>query len=149
MSYVITVQGSSELAAKLSKFGVAILDLSDSMDKTGSYLTRFFSGEVFASRGQVIGKPWPALNPNYAVFKARAFPGRPPLIRTGLMNRSFKYKSTKLTTSLWNEAEYFNYHQEGRGVPERVMMLVDDKRERAVVQFVADDIGAKMRAASV
>lgn len=149
MTYVITVQGDNELIQRLKKFGVSVLDLSASMDKTGRYLTGFFSGEVFASRGGIIGKPWPALHSNYAAFKARAFPGRPPLIRSGLMNRSFKHKSTKLSASLWNEAEYFKYHQDGRGVPERVMMLVDDRRERMVVQFVADDIAGKMSTSGV
>lgn len=149
MTYLITVQGDTELIQKLRKFGVSILDLSDSMDESGRYLTRFFSGEVFASRGQVFGKPWATLNDSYAAFKARTFPGRPPLIRSGLMNRSFKHKSTKLTTSLWNEATYFQYHQEGRGVPERVMMHVDEKRERTVVGFVAEDISGKMGAAGV
>lgn len=149
MTYRITVQGDAELIHKLRKFGVSVLDLSDSMDETGRYLTRFFSGEVFASRGQVFGKPWPALNDNYAAFKARTFPGRPPLFRTGLMNRSFKHKSTKLTTSLWNEAEYFGYHQEGRGVPERVMMHVDEKRKRSIAGFIAEDINGKMKAADV
>jgi phage gpG-like protein len=119
------------------------------MDESGRYHTRFFSGEVFASRGQVFGKPWAALNDNYAGFKARTFPGRPPLIRSGLMNRSFKHKSTKLTASLWNEAEYFDYHQEGRGLPERVMMHVDDQRERRVVDYIAEDINGKMQAAGV
>jgi hypothetical protein len=144
-----TIQGDKELTEKLRKFGVSVLDLSDSMDKTGDYLTRFFSGEVFASRGQIFGKPWPSLNDNYAAFKARTFPGRPPLIRSGLMNRSFKHKSTKLTASLWNEAEYFDYHQEGRGVPERVMMHVDEKRERSIIGFISDDINGKMKAADV
>lgn len=145
----LVVEGDKELVSKLRKFGVSVLDLSDSMDETGQYLTRFFSGEVFASRGQVFGKPWASLNDNYAAFKARKFPGRPPLIRSGLMNRSFKHKSTKLTTSLWNEASYFDYHQEGRGVPERVMMHVDEKRERSIVGFIADDISGKMKAADV
>lgn len=145
----LTVQGDKEFIAKLRKFGVSVLDLSDSMDETGSYLTRFFSGEVFASRGQVFGKPWASLNDNYAAFKARTFPGRPPLIRSGLMNRSFKHKSTKLTASLWNEAKYFDYHQEGRGVPERVMMHVDEKRERTIVGFIAEDISGKMKASGV
>lgn len=145
----MTIQGDKEFIQRLRKFGVSILDLSDSMDETGQYLTRFFSGEVFASRGQVFGKPWPAPNSNYAAWKARQWPGRPPLFRTGLMNRSFKHKSTKLTSSLWNEAEYFDYHQEGRGVPERVMMLVDGKRERSIVGFVAADIEGKMKAANV
>lgn len=149
MTYRITVQGDTELIQKLRKFGVSVLDLSDSMDETGRYLTRFFSGEVFVSRGQVFGKPWPALTDNYAAFKARTFPGRPPLIRSGIMNRSFKHKSTKLTTSLWNEAKYFQYHQEGRGVPERVLMHVDEKRERGVVDLVAQAIDGKMKAADV
>jgi hypothetical protein len=54
----LTVQGDKEFVAKLGKFGVSVLDLSDSMDETGRYLTRFFSGEVLphgdkssASRG--------------------------------------------------------------------------------------------------
>jgi hypothetical protein len=149
MSYEITVQGDSEMIQKLRKFGVSVLDLSDSMDETGSYLTTFFSGEVFASRGQVFDKPWPALSDNYAAHKARTFPGRPPLIRSGLMNRSFRHKSTRLTATLWNEAEYFEYHQDGRGVPERVMMHLDDKRERAVVELIANDIRGKMSTAGV
>ena len=145
----VTIEGDDELVRKLRKFGVSILDLSDSMEQTGTYLDRFFSGEVFTSRGRVIGKPWPALNSTYATFKARMWPGRPPLIRTGLMNRSFRHKSTKLTTSLWNEADYFKYHQEGRGVPERVMMHVDQKRTRSIVGFIASDIEGKMKAADV
>lgn len=145
----LVVEGDKELVSKLRKFGVSVLDLSDSMDATGKYLTRFFSGEVFTSRGQVFGKPWPGLSDNYAAFKASKFPGRPPLIRSGLMNRSFKHKSTRLTASLWNEANYFDYHQEGRGVPERVMMHVDEKRERGVVDLVAQDIDGKMKAADV
>lgn len=149
MTYKITVQGDTEMIQKLRKFGVSILDLSDSMDESGNYLTRFFSGEVFASRGQVFDKPWPSLNDNYAAFKARTFPGRPPLIRSGLMNRSFKHKSTRLTASLWNESKYFDYHQEGRGVPERVMMHVDEKRKRAIVDLIAEDINGKMNTAGV
>jgi hypothetical protein len=146
---VLTVAGDSELAAKLKKYGVSILDLRASMDQTGKYLTGFFSGEVFASRGQVIGKPWQELDARYAAHKAREFPGRPPLIRTGLMQRSFKHQSTKLSTRLFNEAEYFDYHQGGHGVPQRVMMLVDQTRERAILQLIGADLAGKQRAADV
>ncbi|MDR6794735.1 hypothetical protein J2X12_004117 [Pseudarthrobacter oxydans] len=147
--FVIEVQGGKELAAKLRKYGVSILDLSHSMDQTGAYLSKFWSGEVFASRGRVIGEPWPALNDAYATFKARRWPGRPPLFRTGLMNSSFKHKSTKLSATLWNESKYFEYHQEGRGVPQRVMMKVDRQREDHIKQFVADDLETKQREADV
>lgn len=140
----VSITGDKELVQKLNNFTRDQLDLSRSMGAMSLYLTRFFSGEVFASRGQVIGKPWPALNPNYAAYKARKWPGRPPLMRSGLMNRSFKFKSTKLTTSLWNEAKYFDYHNEGRGVPERVMMLVDGQREKRIVKYVVSDLTRQM-----
>lgn len=145
----VNVSGDKELAAKLKKFGVSILDLSKSMDQTGDYLTRFFSGEVFASRGQVIGKPWQPLDSRYAARKAREFPGRPPLIRTGLMERSFKHESTKLTSRLFNTASYFEYHQDGNGVPRRVMMSVDQTRERAIIRFIGDDLTNKQRTIGV
>lgn len=146
---VVSIQGDKELAAKLKKYGVAVLDLSSAMDDIGEYLTGFFSGEVFASRGGVINKRWPALNDRYAAWKARRWPGRPPLVRSGVMQRSFKHKSTKLSTSLWNEARYFDYHQDGEGVPQRVMMHIDQKRQRAVVQLISDDLERKQRAANV
>jgi hypothetical protein len=147
--YTIIIEGDSELSAKLKKFGVAVLDLKPEFERTGTYLTRFFGGEVFTSRGRVIGKPWPALNPSYAAFKARRWPGRPPLVQTGLMQRSFKHRSTKLSTSLWNETQYFDDHQEGRGVPRRVMMLIDRQRERAVVSYVEEGVKRHMEATGV
>lgn len=149
MDVRLVVTGSDELVRKLRTFISRGLDLSDSMDETGTYLNNFFSGQVFASRGQVIGRPWPALNPSYAAWKAEQFPGRPPLIRTGLMQRSFKHKSTPLTTSLWNEAEYFDYHNEGWGVPQRMMMRVDEQRTLRVASLIADDITGQLKKAGL
>ncbi|WP_437770615.1 hypothetical protein [Arthrobacter sp. KNU40] len=148
-SYSITIEGDKELADKLRKYGASILDLSKSMGNIGDYLTAFFSGEVFASRGSVISERWPRLNENYAVWKAGRWPGAIPLVRTGLMQRGFKHKSTRLTTSLWNEAAYFDYHQEGLGVPQRMMMKVDTQRERRIVTFIEDDLTGKQRALNV
>ncbi|MDQ0869047.1 hypothetical protein QFZ70_001520 [Arthrobacter sp. V1I9] len=140
----VRIHGDKELVEKFRSFTGSQMDLSRSMEATGLYLTRFFAGEVFASRGGVIGRRWLRLNDNYAAWKARRWPGRPPLIRTGLMNRSFKHKSTQLTTSLWNEAKYFDYHQDGRGVPQRVMMRVDQAREARIVKYIVSDLTTQM-----
>lgn len=148
-TYTVSIQGGPELAARLRKFGTSILDLTRSMDKSGRYLSVFFSGEVFASRGSVIGHPWPRLNEAYAARKAQEFPGRPPLIRTGLMNRSFKHNAGRLSVEVLNEAWYFRFHQNGEGVPQRVMMDLDQKRVVQVTKFVAEDITDKMEAAHV
>lgn len=145
MDVSIKVEGVDKAGRALSNFAVSLMDLKDSMEETGDYLTKFFAGEVFASRGRVIGKPWPDLNPAYEVEKAMDFPGAPPLIRTGLMNSSFESTPARLSVKLWNRVDYFDYHQEGRGVPQRVMMDVDKTRIRKVAAFIVKDIKAKAR----
>lgn len=142
----LQISGAQELAQRLSRFGVSTDDFSRAFGASGQYLSRFFAGEVFASRGRVIGEPWPSLNDNYAAWKAEHWPGRPPLIRTGLMNRSFRFQAHKLAVELWNEADYFKYHQGGWGVPQRVMMAVDEQRAARVVKYVVGDVLDKMRA---
>lgn len=144
--FVVTIKGDKEFREKLLAFVGQGLDLKKSMNETGDYLTRFWSGEVFVSRGGVINERWADLNPSYAAWKARMWPGRPPLVRTGLMQQGFRHKSTKLSTELWNEAEYFKYHQEGWGVPERVMMKVDDQRGARIAKYVIGDITDQMKA---
>jgi len=120
------------------------------MDKTGNYLTGFFSGQVFASRGGVFGHPWPRLRDNYAAQKAKEFPGRPPLIRTGLMNRSFKKDAGRLSVKVFNEVWYSRFHQEGtRNMPQRVLMDIDHQRVVQIVSFINGDIQDKMRQANV
>lgn len=146
MDISVTIEGDKEFRRKLLAFIGSGLDLKDSMRDTGQYLTRFWSGEVFVSRGQVIGAPWADLNPSYAAWKAQYWPGRPPLVRKGLMQQGFRHKSGKLSTELWNEAQYFKYHQEGRGVPQRTMMKVDEQRAIKIGRFVAGDLTNQMKA---
>lgn len=145
MDIKVTIQGSDEVRAKIIAFVGSGLKLHRSMGAIGIYLDRFFSGEVFASRGRVIGEPWPALNPSYAAWKAKYWPGRPPLVQTGLMQQSFRHSSTDLSTSLWNEAEYFKYHQDGRGVPERMMMKIDEQRAARIAKYILGDITDQMK----
>lgn len=147
---VVTIQGNSELAQKLRKFGVAVLDLSKGMEDVGDYLTGFFSGEVFASRGGVIDESWPSLSRSYAAYKARQWPGRPPLVRSGEMLGSFKSTNTRLSVRIFNTAGHFDYHQEGtRHMPARVMMKVDEARARRIVNYLKDDLDRQMEASGV
>lgn len=145
----VSTTGHQELSDSLQKFAGNRLDLTRSMGAMSIYLNRFFAGEMFVSRGQAAGKPWPKLNDNYAAWKARRFPGRPPLIRSGLMNRSYRHKSTALSTSLWNEADYFEIHQEGIGVPQRQTMVIDEQRELRIVKYVISDLTTQMNDAGL
>lgn len=146
----VTITGDRELVRNLNTFiGTGSLNMQRSLGASGLYLTRFFSGEVFTSRGRVIGKPWPRLNDRYAAYKARMFPGRPPLIKSGEMNRGFFSKAFPLRLELGNRADHFKYHQDGMGVPQRVMMRVDQQRANRVGKYIATDLGEQMQRAGL
>ena len=142
----ISVTGDKELVRKLRDFTDGGMNIKKGLGASGLYLTRFFSGEVFASRGRVIGKPWPSLNPSYAAWKARHFPGRPPLMRSGEMNRGFKFQESEQKLELFNTSDHFDIHQEGLGnVPQRMMMRVDDQRAARVVKYIVGDLTQQMQ----
>lgn len=146
----VTVTGDKEFIRKLDSFiGSGGLDLKRSLGASGLYLTRFFAGDVFVSRGRAMGEPWPRLNERYAAWKARQWPGRPPLVRTGEMMRSFGFKESTRDLQLFNTADYFDYHQEGRGVPQRMMMKIDQQRAARVVKYIVGDLTEQMQKAGL
>lgn len=142
----VEIVGAKEVVARLLRAEGKISQLQPAMSKIGTYLTGFFSGQVFASRGRVIGEPWRPLSNAYAAQKARRYSGRPPLVRTGLMQRSFKARTGVMSVRLFNTAGHFGYHQLGtRKMPARVMMKVDAKRQRDIGEIVATQIREALR----
>lgn len=145
MDYVIQIQGDKAAIDRLRRLGHGVLDLRDPMRGIATYLTGFFSGEVFASRGRVIGEPWAPLNSRYAGYKAKRFPGRPPLVRSGLMIRSFKGVASTSSARISNTAPYFDYQQDGTSrLPARAMMKVDQARLEHVAEIIATHITRSM-----
>ena len=59
----------------------------------GDVVREVWAGEVerFAAGGD---PAWPPLNPTYAAWKAKRFPGRPTLVRTGRLYRSLTGRGT-------------------------------------------------------
>lgn len=135
----ITITGGAETAAKMQKLGQSVLDLGEPMAHIGRYLAGFFSGQVFASRGRVIGEPWAPLDDRYAAYKARKFAGRQPLVRTGRMQKSFRFQRGPRFVRLYNPTPYFGYNQEGTShLPARVMMKVDQQRELEIGRIIGE-----------
>lgn len=123
----IDITGGREVAQMLREVGLELKDLRPAMQDVGKYLKRYFGNEVFASRGSVIGHPWPRLSTAYAARKARIYSGRPILVRTGTMQRSFTYSSKPLEVEITNTAKHFVYHQSDAArtiMPYRPMMAV-------------------------
>ncbi|MGB3684956.1 MAG: phage virion morphogenesis protein [Ornithinimicrobium sp.] len=141
MDYEIEFYGDRELIASLERTADGVINLTSPMREIGMYLRGFFSGEVFASRGGVIGRPWAPLSTQYAALKARQWPGRPPLIRSGQMLRSFKSTPSQQQVEIRNTAPYFDWHQDGTTkMPARVMMAVDMQRTQKVAQIINEHI---------
>ncbi|SDP33134.1 Phage virion morphogenesis family protein [Arthrobacter sp. ok909] len=145
----IEITGDRETVRRLAAMGESLDRLPDAMRETGTYLTGFFSGEVFASHGGAIGMPWPRLSPKTEAQKAREFPGRPMLVRSGLMQRSFRSSFTDSSARVTNTADYFKYHQSDlprTKLPRRAMMELDAARQRAIAEIVRQAVNRKLAA---
>lgn len=145
----VEIQGVAELKRYLKSVGLTLRDTKDAMSEVGKQMTKFFSGEVFASRGGVIGERWPALSSAYAAYKAKKWPGRPPMVASGLLQRSFRYKAGSVSVTIDNTAQHFPYHQSSavrRRLPRRVLMKLDAKRADDARRIIAVNLANKIRA---
>lgn len=148
LSYRVT--GDQEVITALGRFGTEITDLSQGMNQIGDRLTDLFGGQVFASRGGAIGQPWQPLASSTVISKARRWAGRPPLVRTGLMQRSFVATAGRMRVEITNRDPKFAFHQQGtRHIPARTMMAIDRTRETMITRIIEDEVTRKMKGANV
>lgn len=147
MEFTIEIKGVSNLQAKLNRLERTLLDWGDAMAAIGKAYQAYFSSVPFASRGTIYGSKWPDLNPAYKSWKAKKFPGRPMLIRTGKMADSFTFRSTRNDMRLSNTAPYFEKHQKGEGVPQRIVMALTEERRKAAIEILSQELSKKVKAA--
>jgi phage gpG-like protein len=136
----ITIEGDKEIHRKLERAGTDLLDMSISMKNVGGYLVEYFSTKPFASRGGVYGERWPELHPGYAEWKAENFPGRPMMVLTGELQSSFVFESGKDFVRVSNLSDHFEQHQQGIGVPKRLIMAVNQAIEKEVTSEIKADV---------
>lgn len=148
--YSMTIGGLAELRSQLRRMQQGVDQTRTQLDDAGDLLTNYFSGQVFASRGGVLGESWPKLSDAYAARKARTFPGRPPMIRTGKLNQGFTYDITPERLRIRNTVEYFKYHQSDRErtkMPRRVMMKLTDQLKTDVTRVIDRKLTSGLRGA--
>lgn len=146
----IEITGDKATLNRLAAMGDSLERMPDAMKETGTYLREFFAGEVFASHGGAIGMAWPRLSSAYEAQKAKRFPGRPMLVRSGLMQRSFRSSFTDSSARVRNTAPYFKYHQSDlprtSKLPRRAIMDVDETRQRVITQIIRRAVQRKLAA---
>lgn len=144
----IKLENAQQIEAMLTGLGLDMKDLRGAMADVGTSAKKFFGGQVFASRGEVIGESWQRLNDKYAAQKARKWPGRPLLIRTGLMQRSFSYSTTPMSVTVTNTAPYFKYHQSTaarKKLPRRAMIGISTTMQSDVTNIIALALAKKIQ----
>lgn len=144
----VDVQGAEEIKKMLSQLGLDVKDLKPAMDEVGRDVTKYFGGQVFASRGSVIGQPWQRLSDRYAAAKAKKWGSKPLLVASGRMQKSFRHKAGKMDVTIDNPTPYFKYHQstDTRYVlPRRAMIGIYGTLQRDATNIIAKVLANKIK----
>jgi len=135
-----TIEGETQLSRRLLIVAGKVKDWTPAFRESSEYLKDVFSGEVFSTQGGVIDEHWKPLSPAYAARKAKKYPGKGILEATGAMRNGFMALWRPDMMQVWNEIEYFKYHQSNKprrsALPRRVMIkLARAQREQVVRVF--------------
>ena len=149
MELTFTFKGDKKVLAKLKRTQAGLKDMKGPMRTVSKFLTHYYS-QAFVSQGGVFGMPWPRLNRYYEVEKHKRYPGRPPLIATGRMQRGFKYQVFRNGTVIHNPTPYFKYHQSSAPrsrLPRRLMMAINSEVEFRVFSIINQYVRDQLRKA--
>lgn len=150
MKIVITISGDKDEMARLKRLKAELFNFSRAMRQIGSQVSSYYAGEAFASQGGIFGKVWKPLSPVYAAWKAKHYPGRPPLELTGTMRRSFRFSTSNTSATITNTSNHYKYHQSSAPrskLPRRQMAGINNDVKTMVQRIIKDDINRKLRAA--
>ena len=137
---LITVKGSEEIEKVYSLMEKKFEQPREPMMRTADLMLREILRN-FASQGKLFGEPWPPLSPiTIKIKKKLGYGGRPPLVRTGFMKRSFRWnlRNKNRTLILDNPTPYFPFHQLGapeKRIPRRVMLKLDRRRQAMILKL--------------
>ena len=145
----VTITGDKDLHAKLKRLGSKLDDYSGAMKDIGRSLASYYAGEAFASQGGVYGEVWAPLSPSYAIAKAKKYPGRGLLVRTGKMQQGFTATTNSHSALITNKVSYYKYHQSPEEprtrIPRRKMAGVNEEVIKRVTTIIQEDVADKIR----
>jgi len=134
------IEGEKQISAGLDYVGKELKDFRKPLKKSSELLLKTWE-QNFDAQGSTLGEPWQRLSPKYAAWKAKRYPGKGILVRTGKMRKSFRDSVTSVSATLTNPTPYFRYHQSNasRGtLPRRVMMKIDRQRVDGILRIFTE-----------
>lgn len=132
-----SLQGAPEISRLMNQISLAVTNLTAPFDKSGEDMVRLFQDDVFKSEGQAIDETWDPLSRAYALQKEKKYPDKGILEATGAMRQSFFYVPDSSSLVVWNDAEYFKYHQSTEPrfkIPRRAMMKLTQSVKENVIK---------------
>lgn len=116
---------------KLNGLLGGVQDLKKPFEEAGEDLLVFFGEDVFESQARAIGDSWRALAESTLRSRAERkghyanAPERTDKILwwTGALKRGFKKQTGKFSLRIYNDVDYFRYHQTRGGSPPQRKML--------------------------
>jgi len=136
------IEGETELARKLVGVSEDLKNWYPEFRKTGELLLKTFR-DNFDTQGKELGVMWQPLSESTIAEKKRLGYPLTPLIRSGLMRRSFQSDPGNKQVIVFNPMDYFQYHQSRQArthIPRRIMMKIDEKRKQLIVKIFQKSI---------
>lgn len=148
VKFSVRLEGDKELVRKLGQLKGGLGDLSGDMKRLGDFFVRFFSRDVFATEGDIVGEQWPRLSPKYEFWKRIKYAGRGILVRSGKLQKAYRMNYGSDFVRIYNPIEYAIYHQEGSGrLPKRTLVKIDQERKQYIIDVIKQAVARKIRSA--
>lgn len=143
------IEGEQQLSKRLFLLGNRMKDWTPAFQETAYTLKSIFSKDTFDTEGAVINEKWSPLSRAYAARKEKIHPGKGILEATGRMKNGFMTLWRPDMAAVWNEVEYFKYHQSNQPrhkLPRRVMMKLGQSQRTQVVRIFNTHFQAAVKA---
>lgn len=130
MNITITLDKTS-VEKHLRLIAASAKDMQETLAEVGDELLSFYGDQVFMTQGAAINDPWRALAVSTLRARARrtGYYKQTPimegkiLVWTGRLKRGMKKQATANQLRIYNDVDYFKYHQRAGGRPPQRKML--------------------------
>ncbi len=144
----VQIKGLDKVIEQLDSTKEVLTNLEPEMQFMGAYLIDFFSNDVFETEGQIINENWSDLSPKYQLWKAKNYPGRGILERTGALRHGFEALPTATYCIIRNTVDYAKDMEFGTEyVPPRIFLKLDQERARVIREIIIDSLNTRVKEA--
>lgn len=142
LRFTFSVEGETQIDRTLARFADNIDDATEVWENLAG---RFAAMErrQFDSEGAYGSGGWAALSPAYAAWKARAYPGKPILERTGALRESLTVRPFGVEAiearamAVGSGIDYGRFHQAGTGtMPRRRPVEFPESERRTWIRLI-------------